>query len=52
MKNLDTVMRKLKNGKCRDPEGLVNELFKSENIGTDLKESILILMNKIKHELD
>ena len=31
-----------------DPTGLANELFMLENIGDDLKQSILILMNKMK----
>ena len=29
-KDLDKVLKKLKNGKCQDPAGLVNELFKLE----------------------
>ena len=52
MKDLENVLKKLKNGKSRDPAGLVNEIFKLDNIGTDLKESILILMNKIKTEME
>ena len=48
MEQLETVLRKLKSGKATDPVGLVNEIFMLKNIGTDLKESLLILLNKIK----
>ena len=48
MDDLDRVLKKLKGNKASDPTGLVNELFMWNNIGDDLKESILILMNKIK----
>ena len=40
----------LKNNKARDPTGYVNEIFKEEIIGTDLKRSLLSMMNKIKKE--
>ena len=48
MKNLDIVLQKLKNGKCRDPDGIIREIFKHEVIGEDLKQSLLIMLNKIK----
>ena len=48
MEDLERVLKKLKQKKASDPTGLVNELFMLKNIGEDLKESILILMNKIK----
>ena len=48
MEDLERVLKKLKQKKASDPTGLVNELFMWKNIGEDLKESILILMNKIK----
>ena len=48
MDDLDQALRHLKERKATDPTGLVNELFTIQNIGEDLKESILILMNKIK----
>ena len=50
MGDLDLVLRKLKNNKSRDPNGLVNELFKEETAGDDLKLAILKLMNRIKEE--
>ena len=48
MEDLDKVLKSLKNDKAVDPVGLVNELFNSQNIGMDLKKSVLVLMNKIK----
>ena len=48
MADLDTAIKSLKNGKCRDPEGLIRELFKDDVMGTNLKKSLLILYNKIK----
>ena len=48
LEDLEKVLDKLKQRKATDPTGLVNELFSSNNIGSDLKNSILIMMNKIK----
>ena len=48
MKALDDVLKSLKTGKCRDPEGMIREIFKDEVMGDDLKESLLMLLNKIK----
>ena len=48
MNDLDKALKGLKTGKCRDPDGLIRELFKEEVIGEDLKKSMLVLFNKIK----
>ena len=48
MAQLERALAKLKRGKATDPAGLVNELFMIENIGSNLKESLLLLLNKIK----
>ena len=48
MKDLDDALKTLKAGKCRDPDGLIAEIFKEEVIGSDLKHSMLVMMNKIK----
>ena len=48
MKDLDEALKELKAGKCRDPDGLIREIFKEEVLGEDLKKSMLILFNKIK----
>ena len=44
------VLNSLKNGKCRDPLGLINELFKNHVGGSDLVKSLTLLMNKIKSQ--
>ena len=48
MNDLEEALATLKSGKSRDPEGLIREVFKDEVIGEDLKNSLLILYNKIK----
>ena len=30
MKDLEKALKRLKTGKCRDPEGLINEIFKND----------------------
>ena len=50
MKDLEIVLRNLKNNKSRDPFGYINELFKGNTAGKDLKLAILTLMNRIKTE--
>ena len=45
---LDKVLKSLKKNKARDPHGLINELFKEGIIGTDLKDSLVSLLNGIK----
>ena len=44
----DKVLKSLKNGKCRDPQGFINELFKPGVAGEDLKCSLLHMLNKTK----
>ena len=51
MEQLERVLKKLKKRKAKDPMGLVNELFMMENIGDNLKESVLMLLNKIKEQM-
>ena len=52
MTDLEKVLSYLKNNKSRDPSGNVNEIFKNNVAGADLKLAILLLMNHIqnKHE--
>ena len=50
MKDLNKVLRFLKNNKSRDPFGLCNELLKDGVAGEDLKCAVLKLVNRIKHE--
>ena len=44
-------MNSLKNGRCRDPEGFINELFKHDVAGKDLRSSLLYILNKTKDTL-
>ena len=50
MKELEQVLKHLKNNKSRDPMGYINELFKNNTAGLDLKNAVLKLMNRIKSE--
>ena len=47
MLDLEIALKDLKNNKSRDPEGLVNELFKLNVIGDDLKKSLHIDENNL-----
>ena len=49
MCNLCTAINKLKNNKCKDPHGHINELYK--NMGNCGLESLLRLLNRIKEEI-
>ena len=48
MTELDKVLRKLKLKQSQDLRGYSNILFHSKFIGTDLKQSLLIMFNKMK----
>ena len=48
---VDKVLKGLTKNKARDPLGLANELFKEGVIGTDLKNSICLLLNKVKDNI-
>ena len=48
---LENVLKSLKNGKCRDPQGLINEIFKPAVAGENLKVSLLHMFNKVKDTL-
>ena len=50
MDQLESVLSNLKNNKSRDHEGFINEIFKPEAIGDDLKKSLLLMFNKLKKE--
>ena len=52
MHHLDKVLKLLKRRKCRGPQGYANELFKYEAAGSDLKKSILHIMNQTKSNLE
>ena len=48
MNHLEKALADLKMGRSRDPEGLINEIFKKNVIGKDLKNSLLLMFNGIK----
>jgi hypothetical protein len=48
MADLEAVLKSLKNNKCMDPNGMINEVFKEGCIGSDLKEALLIMQNEVK----
>ena len=50
MENLDRALADLKINKSRDADGLINEIFRKDVIGDDLKESMLMMFNHLKEE--
>ena len=50
MEDLELVLKSMKEGKSRDPNGWVREIFSNEVAGTDLKKSMLKFFNKMKTE--
>ena len=48
--DLTKALDDLKRNKSRDHEGLANELFKNDVIGSDLKQSLLIMYNRLRKE--
>ena len=51
LNNLEIVLKSLKKGKCRDPQGFINDIVKPDVIGADLKNSLLVMLNKTKDTL-
>ena len=50
MYDLENALSNLKKNKSRDHEGLVNEIFKVDVIGDNLKKSLLIMFNELKQK--
>ena len=50
MNDLESVLKTLKPGTSRDPNGWVRDLFSSDVAGKNLKLSMLTMFNKIKSE--
>ena len=48
MADLEKALDDLKNNKARDHAGYVNEIFKKDVIGEDLKKSLLLMFNRLK----
>ena len=51
MDELEKALKGLKTGKSKDFNGYICELFKEGVIGTDLKQSLLMMFNQMKSEL-
>ena len=50
MPELEKVLKYINKNKSRDPDGINRSIFHFDIIGDNLKESLLILFNKIKNE--
>ena len=50
LKELENSLKDLKRNKSMDSEGFINEIFKNDVIGTNLKMSLLLMFNKLKQE--
>ena len=48
MTDIDKALVHLKNNRARDHDGYVNEIFKKEVIGKDLKKSLFHMFNRLK----
>ena len=48
MSDLENALADLKDNKSRDNDGLINEIFKKNVIGVDLKKSLLLMYNELK----
>ena len=51
MTELNKVLKNLKSRKCKDPDNIVYDIFKDGVIGLDLRESVLMLVNKMKVQM-
>ena len=51
MEEMKKVLKTLKNNKCRDPCGLINELFRPGVIGAHLQVALLDLFNNCKSHM-
>jgi hypothetical protein len=45
------IPKSLKTGKSRDPKNWICDIFHEGVIGTDLKKSLLLMLNQMKDEL-
>ena len=48
LSDLETALADLKKNKARDNDGLINEIFKKDVIGKDLKLSLLLMYNSLR----
>ena len=45
--DITETLKSLKNGKCKDPMGLINEIFKPPTAGSDMIQSLLLMMKNV-----
>ena len=50
IKELEDVLKSIKKGKSRDPEGISRDIFHDSIIGSNLKESLLVMFNQLKQQ--
>ena len=50
MHELEVVLKDIKKGKARDPEGISREIFHPSVIGENLQKSLLIMFNLLKNQ--
>ena len=50
MQELEKVLQGFCSGKARDPSGISREIFQLSMIGSDLKNSLLVLCNEVKNQ--
>ena len=50
LEHLEKAIKGLKNEKARDPNGLINEIFKEGVAGKDFKLSLLAFFNRIREK--
>ena len=50
MKDLERALSDLKTNKSRDFEGYINEIFKNNVIGDNLKKSLLVMLNSLRSQ--
>ena len=51
LKDIELAIQKLKANKSKDPNGWINEIFKSEVCGQNLKEALVMFYNTLKNEM-
>ena len=50
LKELEAVLKDVKKGKSRDPDGISRDIFHNSVIGNNLKESLLVMFNLLKQQ--
>ena len=51
VEELNLVLKDLKTGKCKDTDNYIFELFKDGVVGTELRKSLIPLLNRMKNAI-